>query len=180
MEIRQVPIDDVHPYPGNPRTITPAAVEKVATSLREFGWQQPIVVDPQMVIVVGHTRLLAARSLGMAHVPVKVADGLSDAKIAAYRLADNRTGEEVDWDQSLLRIEIEALEAIDIDLARMTGFDTDELAAIRLFGNEGLTDPDETPPLPADPISRPGDVWLLGAKVTCPHCQATQDVKPKA
>jgi len=132
MKIRLVPIGRVAPYPGNPRAISAEAVNKVANSLREFGWQQPIVVDPEMVVVAGHTRLLAARLLGMTQVPIKVAEGLTPAKIAAYRLADNRSGEEAEWDMRLLRIELDALEAADLNLGVMTGFDDDELESIRL------------------------------------------------
>lgn len=116
VKVKMVPIGDVKPYPNNPR-INAGAVEGVAASLKQFGWQQPIVVDSSMVIVVGHTRLLAAQMLEQKKVPVTIADKLSDSKIAAYRLADNRTGEFAFWDVGLLELELDALKgADDIDL----------------------------------------------------------------
>src|SRR5215213_7093202 len=100
MNIELVPIEKVVPYARNPRQ-NQGAVAKVAASLREFGWRQPIVVDGAMTVVVGHTRLMAARQLGMREVPVHVATGLTPAQVKAYRLADNRTHEEAEWDKDL-------------------------------------------------------------------------------
>jgi ParB-like chromosome segregation protein Spo0J len=130
MDVRTVPIDAVTPYERNPRKNL-QAVGKVATSLREFGWRQPIVVDENMVVVVGHTRLLAAKSLGMTEVPVHVAVGLPPEKVRAYRLADNRTGEEAEWDDELLALEITELDLTGFD-AKLAGFDDDELAKLRI------------------------------------------------
>jgi ParB-like chromosome segregation protein Spo0J len=126
-----VPIADVVPYVRNPRKNTDA-VAKVAASIREFGFRQPIVCDADMVVIAGHTRLQAAQSLGLKTVPVHVAAGLSEAQIAAYRLADNRTGQEATWDSDLLTTELTALVGLDFDLA-LTGFNPDELA--RLLGD---------------------------------------------
>ena len=125
MQINNVAIGAVVPYARNPRR-NDAAISKVAASLQEFGWRQPIVVDDDMVVVVGHTRLEAARSLGMGEVPIHVAAGLTPEQIKAYRLADNRVGEEAEWDHELLRLEIGELEraAFNIDL---TGFHASEL-----------------------------------------------------
>ena len=96
------PIDRVKPYEKNARVISPKAVEKVAASIKEFGWRQPIVVDSEDIIVVGHVRLLGAQYLRLTHVPVHVASNLSPAQIKAYRLADNRTHEETTWNSELL------------------------------------------------------------------------------
>lgn len=120
------PIERVIPYARNPRKNT-AAVAQVAASLREFGWRQPLVVDTAGVLVVGHTRLLAARQLGQTHVPVHVATGLTPAQAKAYRLADNRTGEDARWDAELLGVELEELQGLDVDL-HLTGFTDGELA----------------------------------------------------
>jgi len=128
MKVEQVPTAQVLPYAGNPRR-NEAAVAKVAASLLEFGWRQPIVVDEAFVVIAGHTRLMAAISLGMETVPVHVAAGLSAVKARAYRLADNRTAEEADWDSVLLALEITALKADDYDLM-LTGFNEHELEAI--------------------------------------------------
>lgn len=101
-------IDDVYPYPNNPRHNN-EAVEYVANSIREFGWQQPIVVDTDGTIIAGHTRLKAAKMLGMDTVPVVVADNLTPAQVNAYRLADNKVAEASTWDMEALAVELEGL-----------------------------------------------------------------------
>src|SRR5262245_34038946 len=106
MEVELWPIDRPIPYARNARKIPPAAVDKVAASIKEFGWRQPIVVDSDAVIIAGHTRLLAAQKLGLTQVPVHVATGLTPAQVKAYRLMDNRSHEEATWDMDLLPLEI--------------------------------------------------------------------------
>lgn len=125
------PIDDVHPYPNNPRN-NDEAVEYVANSIREFGWQQPIVVDTEGTIIAGHTRLKAAKRLGMDTVPVVVADNLTPAQVNAYRLADNKVAEAATWDMEALAVELEGLE-VDFD---MTMFDFDAGISIDGFGED--------------------------------------------
>ncbi|CPR79350.1 ParB N-terminal domain-containing protein [Mycobacteroides abscessus] len=97
-EVQLVQVDAVRPAAKNPRKISQRAVEVVAESLREFGWQQPLVVDKDYTLIVGHTRLRAAKLLGIKHVPVVVADGLTPEQVKAYRIADNRTGDFTTWD----------------------------------------------------------------------------------
>ena len=161
MQINNVAIGAVVPYARNPRR-NDAAISKVAASLQEFGWRQPIVVDAEMVVVAGHTRLEAARSLGMGEVPIHVATGLTPEQIKAYRLADNRVGQEAEWDHELLRLELGELESMDFALD-LTGFDSDELLELMADPfEEGQTDPDEVPDLPEEPVTKPGDLWLLG------------------
>jgi ParB-like chromosome segregation protein Spo0J len=160
MQIELRPIDAVTPYPGNPRR-NDAAVDAVAKSLREFGFRQPIVVDQASVVVVGHTRLKAARRLGLTHVPVHVAHGLTAAQARAYRVADNQTATIAEWDEDLLAAELAGLKAEDVDLA-LLGFDPDELARLAGTVEQGLTDPDAVPEPPADPVTQPGDRWVLG------------------
>ena len=109
MEVTDRGIGDITPYPGNPRKITDQAVETVARSIAEFGFRQPIVVDCGDMIIVGHTRFLAAQSLGLEVVPVHVMD-CTEQQTAAYRLADNRLGEQTDWDLSKLSDELRHLE----------------------------------------------------------------------
>lgn len=113
MKVEDWPIDKVTPYEKNPRR-NDGAVEATANSLKEFGWQQPLVVDKDGVLIVGHTRLKAAIKLGMSKVPVLVADKLSAEQVAAYRLADNKTGELADWDFDLLGGELDEIENIDM------------------------------------------------------------------
>lgn len=161
MKIKQVAINEVIPYARNPRKNTDA-ITKVAASLKEYGWQQPIVVDKEMVVIAGHTRLEAARKLGMENVPVQIADNLTDAQVKAYRIADNRVSQEAEWDIDLLKIELGDLDDLDFDLL-LTGFDDDELNAMLVEAvEEGLTDDDEVPAAPENPISVLGDIWQLG------------------
>lgn len=120
MKVIEVPIDQVKPYENNPR-VNDDAVEVTANSIKEFGWQQPIVVDKDNVIIVGHTRLKAARKLKLKKVPVVIADNLSDEQVKAYRLADNKTGELAEWDVKLLQIELDDILNLDMD---SFGFET--------------------------------------------------------
>jgi DNA modification methylase len=155
------PIAKPIPYARNARKIPQQAIDKVAASIKEFGWQQPIVVDVEGVIVVGHTRLLAAQKLELAEVPVHVASDLTPAQIKAYRLMDNRSHQESTWDLGLLIPEMAELEAMSIDLA-LTGFDPAELSKFTAETTEGLTDPDAVPEAPEFPVTEPGDLWVLG------------------
>lgn len=161
LQIEMWPVDRVRPYEKNPR-INDGTVEAVARSISEWGFRQPIVVDPEGVIVVGHTRWKAAKKLGMAEVPVHVARDLEPEAVRAYRIADNKTAELSDWDLDLLPIELQELGAGGYDLA-MLGFDAEELAKLLDTGvEEGLTDPDEVPEPPDEAITQPGDLWILG------------------
>jgi len=161
MKIEQWKLADIKPYPGNPRQ-NDAAVDAVAESIRQFGFQQPLVVDVDGVIIVGHTRYKAALKLALETVPVHVAKGLTPAQIKAYRIADNKTSELSSWDYELLPIELSELQGMDFDLG-MIGFSEDELAKMLDPGvEEGNTDPDEVPEPPDEPITRPGDLWILG------------------
>lgn len=119
--VKIVDIRTIKPYANNPR-INENAIEPVANSIREFGFRQPIVVDADNTIIAGHTRLEAAKQLGLAEVPVIVADDLTREQVKAYRLADNKTGELADWD--LDRLDIELGDIADIDMGRF-GFEID-------------------------------------------------------
>jgi ParB-like chromosome segregation protein Spo0J len=131
MKIESRNIEDVIPYANNARMLSPKAVDKVAASIKEFGWQQPIVVDTENVVVAGHTRLLAAKKLGLTTVPVVVASDLTTAQVKAYRLNDNRVAQESSWDYELLAVELEALSEFPIDIS-ITGFDADEISGMIL------------------------------------------------
>ena len=180
MKIALWSIAKVEPYGGNPRVITDEAVAKTAASIKEFGWRQPIVVDTAGVVIAGHTRLLAAQSLGLAEVPVHVAEGLSAAQVRAYRLADNRTNQEASWNPSLVGLELQDLAGLDFDIA-LTGFGPGEVVAfIAKAGatKTGLTDEDATPPAPAKPVSRTGDLRICGAhRVLCGGATIAEDVE---
>lgn len=126
MKTKMMPIGSITPYARNPRKNEGVPVAKVKASLKEFGFQQPIVVDKGMVIVVGHTRYAAALELGMTEVPVHIADNLSATQIKAYRIADNKTATFAEWDMELLDLEFDDLRAEGFDL-ELTGFDDGEL-----------------------------------------------------
>lgn len=117
LNVKMVPIEDVVPYEKNPR-LNDQAVDAVASSIREFGFKVPIVVDGKGVVITGHTRLKAAKTLGLTEVPVIVADDLDDTKTKAFRLADNKVAEIADWDESLLIKELEELDDLDYDMGQ--------------------------------------------------------------
>lgn len=125
MKVEDWQIKDVKPYANNPRN-NDDAVEATANSIKEFGWQQPIVVDKNGVIIVGHTRLKAAKKLKLKQVPVTVAENLTDEQVKAYRLADNKTGELADWNEDLLASELEELGNLDFDMSEFGFDDLDE------------------------------------------------------
>ncbi len=174
MKVEEVPIASLRPYENNPRKIPDKAISKVAKSLKTFGFQQPIVVDADMIVIVGHTRLLAAQKLGLKTVPVKIAE-LSAEKARAYRLADNRTNEETGWLHDILADEIKALNELDFDLDGL-GFDDRELQAM-LTDDEELERAEETPAIPENPVTVEGDVWLLGKhRIVCGDATKADDV----
>lgn len=156
VEVKNIKIDELKAYEHNPRNIGQNAIDAVAHSIQDFGFQQPIVVDQDKVIIVGHTRLLAAKQLGLKEVPVVVASDLSKAKADAFRLADNKTGELADWDFQELEKELDALTA-DFEMEDY-GFESSD------FGDDADLD-DYTEP-ESDEVM-----------VECPSCHA---VIPKA
>ena len=161
MKIENADINTIKPYENNPRKLKDSAIEKVAMSLKEYGFRQPIVVDKDRIIVVGHTRYRASKKLGFKEVPITIADNLTPEQINAYRIADNRTAEESEWDSELLKMEIKDLEAKDFKLD-LLGFNEDQLNDMLFEEKQGLTDEDEVPEAPEEPISKLGDIWKLG------------------
>jgi len=149
-------IDKLIPYVRNARKIPQAAIDKVAASIREFGWRQPIVVDADRVVVAGHVRLLAAKQLGEKKVPVHVATGLTPGQIQAFRLMDNRSHEETGWDLELLGLEMAELRELNVDVS-LTGFDAAEISK--------LIDPKP------EPTESVGDTDQNGpSSFRCPKC----------
>ncbi len=176
MHVELRPLSDIHPYENNPRQ-NDAGVDAVAASIREFGFRQPIVVDTQGVIIVGHTRYKAALQLGLDQVPTHVATELTPTQTKAYRIADNQTANLSAWDTDLLPIELAELQDLDFDLS-LTGFSSDELLGfLNSEPEEGLTDPDDVPELPQEPTTQHGDVWTLGShRLLCGDAGNTQDL----
>lgn len=158
------PIDRLVFYARNPRK-NEHAVPKMASLIKEFGFKVPIVARSDGSVIDGHLRLKAARHLGMETVPVVLADEWTEAQVKAFRIAVNKSAELAEWDTSLLALEIEDLKELDFDL-ELTGFELPELEDIigagADGGTEGQTDPDAVPEAQEDPVSRLGDVWLLG------------------
>jgi ParB-like chromosome segregation protein Spo0J len=169
MKVELRDINLVTPYAGNPR-INDNAVDAVVESLKEFGFRQPIVVDREGIVVVGHTRLKAAQKLGLKKVPVHVATDLTEAQVRAYRLADNKTAEIADWNYELLPVELKELQNLDFNLD-LLGFSEEELSDLLAEPTEeGLTDEDAVPEPPKEAVTKPGDLYILGGKVKCPKC----------
>ncbi|MCW7072071.1 MAG: site-specific DNA-methyltransferase [Methanophagales archaeon] len=157
-KIEHWPLEKLVPYERNPRTHSAEQVAKITASLLEFGWTNPILVDGDAGIIARHGRLLAARELGMESVPVIVLPHLTEAQRRAYIIADNRLALDAGWDENLLAEELKALGEMDFNLS-LTGFDVDELHGF--MEDETAPEP-AAPDPPEDPVSRPGDLWILG------------------
>ncbi len=158
------PIERLLPYIRNARTHSEAQIAQIAASIAEFGFTAPILAGSDGVIVAGHGRLAAARKLGLATVPVVVLEHLTPTQRRALVIADNKIAENAGWDEELLRLELAELQEADFDLA-LTGFDADELLEIMAgeeTTTEGNTDEDAAPEVPVTPVSKPGDVWIMG------------------
>ena len=153
---------DLIPYARNSRTHSDAQVNKIAASIKEFGFLNPVIVDGKNGIIAGHGRIMAAQKLGIDEVPTVEAAYLTEAQKRAYIIADNRLALDAGWDDEMLRVELQELDDLDFDLS-LTGFDESELAD--LFPEpetEGLTDEDAVPDAPKQPVTVEGDVWILG------------------
>ncbi len=176
--IEQWPTSKLLPYARNARTHSDAQVAQIAASIAEFGFTNPILSGSDGVIVAGHGRLAAAQKLGLELVPVVVLDHLTSTQRRALVIADNRIAENAGWDDAMLRVELAALQEDDFDLA-LTGFDADALADLLADeGGGGQTDDDAVPEVLETPISRMGDVWLLGEhKLLCGDATRAEDYK---
>jgi len=174
------PVDRLRPYERNARTHSVEQVAQIAASIVEFGFTNPILVDSSDGIIAGHGRLTAAQELGLKTVPVVVLDHLSERQRKAYILADNQLALNAGWDTDLLRGELQDLAELDFDLS-LIGFSDDELADllpdIEELPPEGADD-DAAPEVPEEPISKPGDVWLLGKhRVMCGDSTSLTEVE---
>jgi DNA modification methylase len=159
-----VELRDIHsikPYERNPR-INDDAVAAVASSLREFGFRQPIVVDSDGTIIAGHTRYKAALQLGLTKVPVHVAIDLTPEQVRAYRIADNKTGEIAEWDLNILPIELAELKTAEFDMSTLAFTDKELTKLLNINISHGNTEPDYVPEPPDKPITQKGDIWILG------------------
>ena len=164
LHIQHYPLERLIPYARNARTHADEQISQIAGSIAEFGFINPILVGEDNVIIAGHGRLMAAQRLGLKTVPVIMLAHLSETQRRALVIADNKIAENAGWDEEMLRLELQALNDADFDLD-ITGFDFEDLE--RLLGgdaeeNQGLTDDDAAPEVTENPISQPGDLWLLG------------------
>ena len=161
-EMQLIPLDKLIPYANNARTHSPTQINKLRSSLREFGFINPVIIDRDFGIIAGHGRVHAAREEGIKEVPCVFADHLTEAQKKAYIIADNRMAMDAGWDEELLRVEIEALQADAFDLA-LTGFDEKELSKLFDDGKEAEDDDfDVDAELQKTTFSKAGDVWTLG------------------
>ena len=159
-KVERRPIKALIPAARNARTHTDAQVDQIAASNKEWGWTMPVLVTDEGTIIAGHGRVRAAQKLGLKDVPVMVATRWTKAQIQAYALADNKLTLNAGWDEALLAIEIGELQEIGFDIG-LIGFSDAEIAGLAVGEMTGLTEPDEVPEAPAEPVSRPGDLWVL-------------------
>lgn len=161
MKIEQIKIENLKPYQRNSRTHSADQIAKVANSIREFGFTNPILIQGDGTVVAGHGRLEAAKQLGLEQVPCIRLDHLTPAQARAYVIADNALAEQAGWDKEILQLELAELQTIGFDLD-LIGLENLDKYLAHLPSNEGLTNPDDVPPAPKEPTTRPGDLWALG------------------
>lgn len=178
MQIEYIHIDKVIPYANNPRQNDGEAVDKVASSIKEYGFKQPLIIDKDNVVICGHTRLKGAKKLGLEKVPVIKANDLTPAQIKAYRIADNKVAEYSSWDNELLSIEFEELQDLDFDLD-LTGFEDFEIES--LFKEEETAETvedDYEVEIPQEPRAKLGDLYQLGKhRLLCGDSTNIDDVE---
>lgn len=176
--VEQWPIEKLVPYAKNSRTHSDEQVAQIAASIREWGFTTAVLVDESGSIIAGHGRVMAARKLGMASLPVMVAAGWTDAQKRAYVIADNKLALNAGWDNELLALELGELGDIGFDL-ELTGFTDEEIKALMpVEVEEGLTDPDDAPDVQENTVTVPGDVWILGKhRLMCGDSTSVSDLE---
>ena len=178
-EMQLVPIGKLVPYVNNARTHSKEQITKLRSSLREFGFVNPVIIDREFNVIAGHGRILAAKEENIEQVPCVFVDYLTEAQKKAYILADNRFALDAGWDEDMLRVEMEALQGMDFDIS-LTGFDEAEIADLfAADDNEAQEDDfDEDAALQAEPFVKTGDLWLLGKhRLLCADSTKPEDVK---
>ena len=178
-EMQLVPIGKLVPYVNNARTHSKEQITKLRSSLREFGFVNPVIIDREFNVIAGHGRILAAKEENIEQVPCVFVDHLTEAQKKAYILADNRFALDAGWDEDMLRVEMEALQGMDFDIS-LTGFDEAEIADLfAADDNEAQEDDfDEDAALQAEPFVKTGDLWLLGKhRLLCADSTKPEDVK---
>jgi DNA modification methylase len=174
---KTVPVSALVPYARNSRTHSAMQVDKIAASIREFGFLNPIIIDGDNGIVAGHGRVLAAQKLGLKDLPCIEAGHLTEAQKRAYVIADNRLALDAGWDNELLKVELQDLDSQGFDLT-LTGFELGEIKDLMAESTEGLTDQDAVPEVPVVPVTVLGDVFLLGKhRLMCGDSTSVDDME---
>jgi DNA modification methylase len=177
MQVKMVRINELKPHPKNPRVHPDSAIEKLERSIKEFGWTNPILVSAEGYLLAGHARLKAAEKAGISEVPV-IYLPLEGAKAEAYLIADNRLQDETDWDYEKLKDLLQELDTGELDL-ELTGFDMEEIEDLMTqIHVPGEIIEDEVPEPPEEPITKPGDLWILGRhRLLCGDATKKEDVE---
>jgi ParB-like chromosome segregation protein Spo0J len=177
-DIEHIPVGDLIPYARNSRTHSDEQVNQIVASLNEWGFTNPLLLDENNQIIAGHGRLMAAKKAGYEKVPCMVAKGWTEAQKKAYVIADNKLALNSGWDDEMLAVEFQELEELGFNI-ELTGFDIGEIEELMPIEEvDGLTDEDEVPELPEEPISKLGDVWILGNhRLMCGDSTSVDDVE---
>ena len=180
MQIEQIRIEELLPYAKNSRTHLDEQTAQIAASIKEFGFTNPVLIDNENQIIAGHGRILAARKLKMKEVPCIRLGYLTETQKKAYVIADNKLALNSGWDDELLALEIADLKDEDFDIS-LLGFSDDELANLAdqiAEEVEGLTDEDEAPEPPEEPITKPGDIYVMGKhRLMCGNSTNQNDIE---
>lgn len=177
IEVKNLPADALIPYARNARTHSDDQVKQIAASIREFGFNNPILIRDDLTVIAGHGRLAAAKVLGLKEVPTISLSHLTPLQVRAYVLADNKLAMNAGWDDEMLALELKDLEMEGFDVS-LTGFDEIEVSSLLAENTEeGLTDDDEVPSEVVNPVTRPGDIWVLGRhRVMCGDSLSSESV----
>lgn len=174
---KNVKTADLIPYANNMRVHSEKQIGQIKSSIIEWGWTDPILIDSDKVIIAGHGRLTAAISLNIESVPVVIAKGWSEAQKKAFRIAHNKIALNSSWDETLLKIEFNELDELDFDL-ELSGFELDEIGDLFDEVTQGKTNPDDVPEKPEVPVSIEGDIWILGShRIICGDSTNPDDVE---
>src|SRR3977135_129841 len=175
-KVERWPIDRLIPYARNARTHSNQQVDQIAASIREWGWTNPVLLAEDGTIIAGHGRVLAARKLRIQQIPVMVAPGWSEAQKRAYALADNKLALNAGWDDAMLALEFAEITELGFALGFIV-FSDEDIVALDANAGAGLTDPDEVPETPINPVSTSGYVWRIGRhRLLCGDSTAHDDV----
>jgi len=177
MKIEHVNIESLIPYAMNSRTHSDDQVAKIAASIKEFGFNNPVLIDDENTIIAGHGRVMAARKIGLKDIPCVKLSHLSPAQRKAYIIADNRLALDAGWDMEILKAEFSALDELDFDIS-LTGFSSEEITDMFADKNSGLTDQDDVPEIKKETVVKAGDIWVLGNhRLMCGDATSKDDIK---